>query len=96
LKFEWDERKNQLNIKKHNVSFEDAETVFQDSFAVYLEDEEHSRDEERFIIIGISETLDRELYVCYCLRGEDGEITRIISARKATKREIELYKEGVK
>ena len=96
MKFEWDERKNQINIKKHNVSFEDAETVFQDIFAFYLDDDEHSLDEERFIIIGISETLDRELYVCYCLRGEDDELTRIISARKATKQEIELYQEGLK
>jgi len=97
LKFEWDEPKNQINIKKHNVSFEDAKTVFQDIFAVYLDDDEHSLDEEeRFIIIGISETLDRELYVCYCLRGEDDEVTRIISARKATKQEIELYQEGLK
>ena len=96
MKFEWDERKNQLNIAKHKVSFEDAETVFQDSFAVYLDDDEHSSDEERFIIIGVSETLDRELYVCYCLRGKDDEITRIISARKATKQEIKLYQEGLK
>ena len=96
MKFEWDEEKNKINIRKHNVSFEDAETVFQDNFAVYLEDDEHSVDEERFIIIGISETLDRELYVCYCIRGENDEVTRIISARKATKQEIELYKEGIK
>ena len=95
MKVEWDERKNQINIKKHNVSFEDAETVFQDIFAVYLDDDEHSFDEERFIIIGISETLDRELYVCYCLRGEDDEVTRIISARKASKQEIELYRGGL-
>ena len=96
MKFEWDERKNQINIKKHNVSFEDAESVFQDAFAVYLDDDEHSLNEERFIIIGVSETLDRELYVCYCLRGEDAETVRIISARKATKREIKLYQESLK
>ena len=96
MKFEWDERKNRLNIAKHKVSFEDAETVFQDIFAVYLDDDEHSFGEERFIIIGISETLDRELYVCYCLRGECDEIIRIISARKATKQEIKLYQEGFK
>ena len=96
MKFEWDERKNQINIKKHKVSFEDAESVFQDCFAVYLDDDEHSLDEERFIIIGISETLYRELYVCYCHRGEDNEIIRIISARKATKQEIKLYQEGLK
>ena len=52
MKFEWDESKNQVNIKKHRVSFEDAETVFQDIFAVYLDDIEHSFEEERFIIIG--------------------------------------------
>ena len=96
MKFEWDEEKNQINIRKHKVSFEDAETVFEDDFAVYLNDDEHSFDEKRFIIIGRSETLDRELYVCYCLRGEEDEITRIISARKATSQEIKLYQEGLK
>ena len=96
MKFEWDEHKNQINIKKHNVSFEDAETVFQDRFALYFDDDAHSFDEERFIIIGVSETLDRELYVCYCLRGEYDDVTRIISARKATKQEIRLYQEGLK
>ena len=96
MKFEWDEEKNKINIRKHRVSFEDAETVFEDNFAVYLDDDEHSFNEERFIIIGISETLDRELYVCYCLRGQNNEVTRIISARKATKQEIELYQEGFK
>jgi len=96
MKFEWDERKNQLNIKKHKVSFEDAESVFEDDFAVYLDDDEHSVNERRFIIIGTSETVDRELYVCYCHRGEDDEITRIISARKASNQEIKLYQEGLK
>ena len=95
MKFEWDEHKNQINIKKHKVSFEDAETVFEDDFAVYLDDDEHSFAEKRFIILGIAETLDRELYVCYCLRGENDEITRIISARKATQQEIKLYQEGL-
>jgi len=96
LKFEWDKKKNEINIAKHKVSFEDAESVFQDSFAVYLDDDEHSDDEERFIIIGISDTLYRELYVCYCLRGKENEITRIISARKASRQEIILYREGLK
>ena len=93
--FEWDEEKNQANIRKHNVSFEDAETVFEDTNAVYFYDGQHSSYEYRFIVLGIAETLDRELYVCYCLRGENDEITRIISARKATKQEIKLYKEGL-
>ena len=91
--FEWDEEKNQANIRKHRVSFEDAETVFDDKNAVYLYDESHSSYEDRFIILGIAETIDRELHVCYCLRGKNNEITRIISARKATKQEIKLYKE---
>ncbi|MCL2055411.1 MAG: BrnT family toxin [Oscillospiraceae bacterium] len=93
--FEWDENKNLSNYEKHKVTFEDAATVFEDSFALYFYDDIHSINEDRFIIIGIAESIDRELYVCYCLRGKNDEITRIISARKATKSEIKLYEEGI-
>jgi hypothetical protein len=94
MKFEWDPKKNQANIKKHNVSFDEAKTVFDDKYAVYLYDDIHSDKEERFIVIGMSETVKRELQVCYCMRGlSDDEITRIISARKATNQEIKLYME---
>ena len=92
--FEWDESKNQQNIIKHKISFEDAQTVFQDENAVYIYDEATSMDEDRFNVIGIVDNIDREITVCHCYRGENDEIIRIISARKATKTEIELYREG--
>jgi len=90
MKFEWDSNKNKANILKHRVSFEDAETVFDDKNAVYLYDESHSEDEDRFYIIGEDKDF-RELAVCHCYRGKDDEIIRIISARKATKIEIDYY-----
>ena len=89
-KFEWDEEKNKANERKHYVSFEDASTVFKDDYAIRFYDEEHSADEDRFIIIGISEKL-HELHVCHCYRGKNEDIIRIISARRATKKEIENY-----
>lgn len=91
LHFEWDEEKNTINKAKHHVSFEEAATAFYDDNAAVLYDDEHSGTEERFILIGFS-TLARLLMVCHCIRGEDNAI-RIISARKATKNEIEQYTE---
>jgi len=91
-KFEWDEEKNFINKLKHNVSFEDAATVFEDTRVVTIYDEEHSDDEERFIVIGF-DFKSRTLTVCHCYRGKNNDIIRIISARKAAKHEIELYKE---
>ena len=88
--FEWDEEKNFINKLKHNISFEDATTVFEDTRAVTIYDEEHSEDEERFIVIGF-DFKARTLNVCHCYRGKNKEITRIISARKATKQEIKYY-----
>jgi len=93
MKFEWDPIKSKANIYKHRVSFEEAETVFEDEYAIYLFDEIHSADEERFIVIG-EDSLFRELAVCHCYRGKHDEIIRIISARKATKGEIKLYERG--
>ena len=92
MRFEWDLEKNKKNIRKHRVDFKEAETVFEDDNAIEIFDEEHSDDEDRFIIIGIS-TKERELMVCYCYR-DYGETIRIISARKATKSEKELYERG--
>ena len=86
---EWDENINALIIIKHGISFKEAETVFDDERAIVMYDEPHSTDVERFVIIGM-DLLYRELTVCHCYRGND-EIIRIISARKATKNEIELY-----
>ena len=93
MKFEWDENKNKTNWEKHGVTFEEAETVFSDEYAVYVYDESHSTDEDRFNVIGMS-GMFHELYVCHCYRNGD-EITRIISARRATKSEIKLYEKGV-
>ena len=89
MNFDWNPDKNKSNIKKHGVGFEEAETVFQDEMALELFDDEHSKDEDRYIIIGIS-SKTRELMVCHCYRN-GGNIIRIISARRATKNEIALY-----
>jgi hypothetical protein len=90
LKFEWDEAKNEENIRKHGISFERAKAVFDDDNAVYLYDEDHSGDEDRYIVVGLDE-YPANLTVCHCYRGEDGTIIRLISARKATKEEIMIY-----
>lgn len=90
MRFDWDPAKAASNLKKHQVSFEEAKTVFFDDFAVQFFDDEHSQDEERFIMLGISSTA-RLLVVCHCERAE-GEVIRIISARKATRGEAAFYK----
>jgi len=87
--FEWDDTKNDKNILKHGVNFQEASTVFRDTQAVVLDDMAHSYDEERFIIIGESEK-QRMLMVCHCYRNND-ELIRIISARKANKTEKDIY-----
>ena len=93
LKFEWDEDKAAANLRKHGVTFDEASTVFADSLAVIFNDEEHSLDEIREIVIGHS-VLQRLLLVSFTERGDD--IVRIISARKATKRERKDYEEGTR
>ena len=92
--FEWDGQKNELNIFKHDISFEEASTVFEDDYAVTLLDEEHSEYEDRFKIIGISGNL-LELTVCHCYRGENDDVIRIISAGKADKNERKIYERGM-
>ena len=89
IKFEWDSDKATANIKQHGVSFEEAKSVFYDDFAVQFFDEEHSTSEERFLLLGMS-TGVRLLLVCHCER-EEGNIIRVISARKATKTESTFY-----
>lgn len=89
LRFEWDERKNKENQRKHKVSFEEAQTVFFDENAVEFYDDPHSGSEERFLLLGVSAKL-RVLMICHCLR-EKGSVIRIISARKATKTEKQEY-----
>ena len=86
---EWDDAKAEVNVRKHGVSFEEAETVFDDLFARVIPDEEHSDEEERFIILGLS-AMANVLIVCHCRRDE-GSTLRIISARHATKREERTY-----
>ncbi|MCL2352191.1 MAG: BrnT family toxin [Firmicutes bacterium] len=93
MKFEWDEKKNEINIIKHGISFQEAKTVFDDENAVLIYDEIHSEYEERFILIG-EDMLFRELTVCHCYRGNRDDIVRLISARKATTSEIKLYISG--
>lgn len=89
IKFEWDFAKATANVKKHGISFEEAQSVFHDEFAVQFFDDEHSTTEERFLLLGMS-TGGRLLLVCHCER-EAGDIIRIISARKATKTESTFY-----
>lgn len=92
LRFEWDERKSASNQHKHGVSFDEARTVFYDERARIIDDPDHSDEEERFILLGFSSAL-RMLVVCHCYR-QDGDVVRIISARKATKAERADYEGG--
>jgi uncharacterized protein len=89
IRFEWDEAKNRKNVRKHGVSFEEAQTVFLDENAVRFIDPDHSADEDRFLMLGLSCRL-RVLVVCHCFRVNDS-IIRIISARKADKAEEADY-----
>ena len=89
LEFEWDEKKDDINTKKHGVSFEEARSVFFDEYAIQYFDPEHSESEERFILLGTSFKL-KALVVCHCFRKEE-TIVRIISARKANKDEEHVY-----
>jgi uncharacterized DUF497 family protein len=89
ISFDWNAAKATANLKKHGVSFEEAQTVFYDDFAVQFYDEENSSNEERFLMLGLSSGA-RLLLVCHCER-DGGGIIRIISARKATKHESSYY-----
>jgi uncharacterized DUF497 family protein len=89
LKFEWDRRKETANRKKHGVSFTEAKTAFFDENARVIADPDHSDEEDRFILLGLSSQL-RLLVVCHCFR-EDQDTIRIISARKANRSEQREY-----
>ena len=89
MDFVWDENKAELNLRKHGVSFPEAATVFVDYDALRIYDPDHSEEEDRFIMLGMSSAL-RILVVCHCYRENDGQI-RIISARKATRKETATY-----
>ena len=91
LRFVWDPRKAKENERKHGVAFEEAESVFLDDQALLIGDPEHSDDEDRFILLGLSARI-RILVVCHCYRESDSEI-RLISARKADRTERKEYNE---
>ena len=91
VRFEWDSRKSRANKTKHGVSFEEAQTAFLDEHARVISDPEHSDDEERFVLLGLSIQL-RVLVVCHCYREADRTI-RIISARRADPSERREYAE---
>ena len=89
LIFEWYDKKNASNIRKHGISFEEAQTVFFDENAVEFDDPGHSIQEERFLLLGPGQSL-KVLVVCLCYRTVESKIC-IISARKATKKEQSVY-----
>jgi uncharacterized DUF497 family protein len=91
MNFDWNKEKAAANRIKHGISFEEAQTVFNDCDALRIHDPDHSEEEERFVLLGLS-SLFRVLVVCHCYR-EDDEQIRIISARKATKKEAATYEE---
>lgn len=89
LAFEWDLRKAAANLRKHGVSFEDAESVFSDERARLIDDPDHSAVEERFLLLGLDSNV-RLLVVAHCYRA-GGNTVRIVSARKATSEEQRYY-----
>ena len=90
ITFEWDPRKSRANFKKHGITFAEAESVFYDEGGLLIEDHDHSEEEDRFLLLGLSRTL-REFVVSHCYRQVGGTI-RTISARKATPRERQQYR----
>jgi uncharacterized DUF497 family protein len=89
LRFDWDPKKNRENQRDHKISFGEAETAFADEHGLLMADPDHSEDEDRFILLGLSATL-RLLVVCHTYRQED-EVIRLISARKADRSERAHY-----
>ena len=91
--FDWDENKNRINLEKHGITFEEASTVFFDDRAILFDDPEHSIDEDRFLLLGMSETA-KVCIVCHCYRESD-TVIRIISERQATRKEEQRYVRGI-
>ena len=89
LRFKWDDEKEKINIRKHGISFDEARTVFYDEKAIQFFDPDHSEEEDRFILLGISFKL-RILVVCHCFR-ESETVVRLFSARKADRDEEQEY-----
>lgn len=90
IRFEWDPKKAEGNLRKHKVSFQDAQSVFSDEHALLIDDPDHSGEEDRFVLLGMSQSL-RLLVVVQCYRAE-GRVIRIISARKADAGEQSIYR----
>ena len=90
IKFDWDSRKAATNEKKHGISFKEARTILFDENAKLIDDPDHSDDEDRFVLLGLSRSL-KVVLVCHCYR-EQGNVIRIISARKATTHESKQYR----
>jgi len=88
--FEWNEAKSKANIRKHGISFEEAKSVFFDEYALLIADPDHSETEDRFVLLGLSARL-RLLLVCHCFEVDDNLI-RVISCRKANRKEMSLYR----
>ena len=89
IRFEWDEKKHSLNKRKHGISFNEGQTVFADENGLILADPDHSQEEDRLILLGLSSSF-RLIVVSHTYRKEDAVI-RIISARKATRSEQKQY-----
>lgn len=89
IRFKWDAAKASANVRKHGIDFQEAKSVFADERARLIADPDHSKDEDRFVLLGLSASL-RLLVVCHCYRDADSTI-RIISARRATSSEVKLY-----
>jgi uncharacterized DUF497 family protein len=94
LRFSWDPHKARANLRKHGVSFEEAETVFLDEHALLIEDPDPASGEDRSLLLGMS-TVARVLVVCHCVR-DRVDAMRIISARRADKQEQAQYWERLK
>ena len=90
IRFEWDANKAAANQRKHGVSFDEARTIFFDENAKLINDPDHSDDEDRFVMLGLSSNF-RFVLVCHCYR-EQGNVIRIISARKASTQESKQYR----
>ncbi len=90
LSFVWDEEKAKINLEKHRISFAEAKSVFYDEHARLVSDEDNSEKEDRFLLLGMS-FRPRLLLVCHCYR-EDDHVIRIISARKSTRHEAQMYR----
>ena len=90
MRFAWDERKNAENLRKHDISFEQAQKIFEDDMGILIPDPDHSIGEERYVLIGAEIGLG-VCIVCHCYI-DRGEIIRLISARPASKQEKEQYR----